>query len=168
MKHLILLRHAKAAAGAESADHARPLNHRGRAEAAWIAGRFASQPVPDLVLCSTSTRTRETLDLAGTGWRGAAPVRYDRVLYLAEAATLIGHIASAVEDAVDRLLLVGHNPGLHDLALHLAQRAPALAALRSHFPPGAQAAFAIDAEHWSDLETAPITLESFAVPPRDD
>jgi len=170
MKQLILLRHARAAAGSTAADHARPLDGRGRAGADWTAARFASQPPPDLVLCSTSVRTRQTLDLVSAVWDRQPTVHYENGLYLAEPQVLMQHIM-AIESRIGSVMLVGHNPGLHELALHLSRELaapPALAALRAHFPPAARAVFAIDTDRWSDLENAPITLENFTVPPAAD
>ena len=121
MRELILLRHAHAepaAAGQDDAD--RPLSATGRDEAvaagAWLREHGLA---PDRVLCSTAARTRQTL--AALGDIGAGEVYEDAAIYEASPGTL-ATLADANRDA-ERLLLVGHNPGLEQLAalLHSGQ-----------------------------------------------
>ena len=114
MRELILLRHAHAEPGAPGqADIDRPLSAHGLAEAEaagrWLAGKGL---LPDRVLCSSATRTRETL--AALGDIGAGEVYEDASIYDASPGTLAA-LADANRDA-ERLLLVGHNPGLEQLA----------------------------------------------------
>lgn len=114
MRELILLRHAHAdPAAAGQDDHARGLSATGRAEAQaagdWLRAHGLQ---PDRVLCSTATRTRETL--AALGDIGAGEVYEDAAIYGGSAGTL-ATLADANRDA-ERLLLVGHNPGLEQLA----------------------------------------------------
>ena len=115
MRELILLRHAHAEpASAGQADLDRPLSPEGLAEAE-AAGRWLAEHklVPDCVLCSPSRRTRETLEavLATVGY---VDQRLDERIYDATPGTL----AEVVDEhrQTDRLLLVGHNPGLEHLA----------------------------------------------------
>jgi phosphohistidine phosphatase SixA len=115
MRELILLRHAHAEpASAGQADLDRPLSPEGLAEAE-AAGRWLAEHklVPDCVLCSPSRRTRETLEavLAAVGY---VDQRLDERIYDATPGTL----AEVVDEhrQTDRLLLVGHNPGLEHLA----------------------------------------------------
>lgn len=122
MRELILLRHAHAEpAAADQADLDRPLSPQGLAEAE-AAGRWLLEngPVPDRVLCSPARRTRETLEavLAITGY---AEQRLEPDIYEATAGTLFG-VLQAHADA-ERLLLVGHNPGMERLValLHSGQ-----------------------------------------------
>jgi phosphohistidine phosphatase len=168
MKHLTLLRHAKAAAGSAEADHARPLNDRGRV----TAERLASRPhaAPDLVLCSTATRARETFEAITGAWAEPVSVLYERGLYMAEADALARRI-SRLDDKLRNVWLIGHNPGLHELACLLGERASnraAFAGLGAGFPTAAQAIFAIDTKHWAGIGTAPVRIAAFIVPPRDD
>jgi phosphohistidine phosphatase SixA len=114
MRELILLRHAHAEpASAGQADLDRPLSPVGLAEAEaagrWLAGQGL---LPDRVLCSPARRTRETLEavLAVTGY---AEQRLEDAIYEATPGTLIGLLQEQSE--VERLLLVGHNPGLERL-----------------------------------------------------
>lgn len=115
MRELILLRHAHAEpAAAGQADLDRPLSADGLAEAA-AAGRWIAEQglIPDRVLCSPARRARETLEavLETTGY---VEQRLDEGIYEATAGTL-AELADAHRDT-ERLLLVGHNPGLERLA----------------------------------------------------
>jgi phosphohistidine phosphatase len=141
MHRLHLLRHAKSDRDASVEDHERPLNRRGR-EAARRVG--ASLPGAlgglDLVLCSTSLRTRETAELMLAHFAPPPPVRFEDVLYLAGRAALLRRL-SQLDESVGAIMVIGHNPGLHDLALALAApgspRYKALAA--GKFPTTARA-----------------------------
>ena len=115
MRQLILLRHAHAeSASTGQADLDRPLSPEGLAEAE-SAGRWLREKglVPDRVLCSPSRRTRETLEavLAAVGY---VDQRLEPSIYEATPGTLAS-LADAHND-VERLLMVGHNPGFEQLA----------------------------------------------------
>lgn len=147
---LVLLRHGKSAYPVGVPDHDRPLADRGRRQAAFagehigaVADRF------DLVLCSTSTRTRQTLDATGLT---AAAVEYRAEIYAAESDEILDLI-HAVPDDVGSLLIVGHSPGVPDLADELAGpgSAPAArAALEKKFPTSAFAVVTVSGP-WSAL-----------------
>jgi len=124
MHRLLLLRHAKAAAPAPGQDdHARNLNPRGQA-ASQAMGRYMAlnDLKPDLVLCSDARRTRETWDgiSAANDWQDIE-TRYFKALYLAESSR-IAQIIGREAGAAQTLLLVGHNPGMEELAGILADR----------------------------------------------
>jgi phosphohistidine phosphatase len=169
MKSLTLLRHAKAVESTVSRnDHDRPLRERGIRNAVWV-GRGTAARIPDLVLCSTSLRTRETFAALTEGWGSIPPVRYEKPLYLAGAETLCRQIEQ-LDSSIGSVWLIGHNPGLHDLARQLAEGAGGrngFPNLSAHFPTAARAVFAIDAADWHDLRQAPITLEDFVIPPAE-
>ena len=122
MRELILLRHAHAEPSLpDQADMDRPLSAEGIAEAEAAGRWLASQKlVPDCVLCSPSRRTRETLE-AVLGVVGYVEQRVEGSLYEASPGALIALADGHVE--VERLMLVGHNPGLEQLAalLHSGQ-----------------------------------------------
>ena len=148
MQRLILLRHGKAESVAESGgDFERGLTERGRRDAALI-GRVLAEAgmAPDLALVSAARRARET-------WEEAAPTfpharcENSRLLYLASAEQLAQMVATATEP-VNSLIIVGHNPGLHDYALALYGRqsppGPADNPMIGAFPTAAAAVFRID------------------------
>lgn len=142
MRELILLRHAHAEPlSAGQADLDRPLSHEGLAEAE-AAGRWLAEHglVPDCVLCSPARRTRETLE-AVLGVIGYVEQRLEDTMYDATSGTLAA-LADTHRDA-ERLLLVGHNPGLEQLAalMHSGQSGD-----YRGMPPGAIAVLTLPAE----------------------
>jgi phosphohistidine phosphatase len=151
MKRLWLLRHAKASVGGDGlADRDRPLNEKGRDGAARIGRHLArSRARPELVLCSPSLRTRETLELVEKELGKSLSTEFDDELYLASERSLQARIQSVADD-VDSVMLVGHNPGVAELALRLAVRGDrdALADLRRKVPTGALAEFSVHSERW--------------------
>jgi phosphohistidine phosphatase len=114
---LYLLRHAKSSwADPSLADRDRPLSPRGRRNAAVLASRLARAPIaPELVLCSPALRTRETLAVIGEALPRAAEIRFEERLYGAGADELVALLAE-LPGTVGAVLLIGHNPGLEDLA----------------------------------------------------
>lgn len=125
MRQLLLLRHAKSSWDDPGlSDHARPLNARGRRAAAAVAGAMRDLGLqPDLVLVSSARRTLQTLD-ALRPFEDNALVEPMDALYLASASQLLDAVRKTPE-TVRSLLLIGHNPGLHELALTLIGEAPA-------------------------------------------
>ncbi len=121
-KILIILRHGQAKnAGISEHDHNRSLTLRGREEAMGAGEALADRDfVPDLVLCSTATRTRETLEEIQNSFPEELPVTYSQKIYNATEVDLLANIAVVPED-VRTLMVVGHNPGLYQLALVLAK-----------------------------------------------
>jgi phosphohistidine phosphatase len=152
MHRLHLLRHAKSDRDEAVEDHERPLSRRGR-EAARRVGESLPSVLGalDLVLCSTSMRTRETARLVLAGFATPPPIRFEDVLYLAGRAALIRRL-SQLDESAGAVMVIGHNPALHELALALASPdSPRYRALAGgKFPTTARASFAIDAR-WVDL-----------------
>jgi phosphohistidine phosphatase len=145
MQRLIILRHGDAEkARAGMGDFERGLTDEGRAEAAR-AGRLLAEAgvTPDLALVSDARRARETWEAAAAAFPEAW-VRYDHDLYNAQVSTLARAADAGLAEA-DTVVLVGHNPGLHGLALDLARHEGASRALAAGFPTGAAAVFAIEA-----------------------
>jgi phosphohistidine phosphatase len=167
MKTLHLLRHAKSSRTDDSLDdHARPLASRGRRNAKTM-GRFLSgQEIElDRVRCSTARRAVQT-------WRRLAPAMppaieeiLDEALYLANRDELL-ELVRRESDAVASLLLVGHNPGLAELALALCSDDPEpdLQRIAAKFPTGAYAAIALDCDAWRDVRPGCGRLLAFQVP----
>jgi phosphohistidine phosphatase len=166
MKQLFLLRHAKSSRKDSSLpDHDRPLAGRGRrASKAMAAYLRAHRIEPALVLCSSATRARQTLDGVAPGLGDAPGVKVETELYEASAAGLLGRL-QRIPDAVPSAMLIGHNPAMERLALDLATGGPALAELASKYPTGALATLEFQGR-WSDLDADRAQLVGF-VKPRD-
>ena len=168
MIQLALLRHAKSSWDhPQLDDFDRPLNERGRRAAPVMGHMLASLKfLPDVVLCSSAKRTRETLDAIAPDIASSKPdVQFDDQLYLATPDTMLACLSRAGSDA-KRILLIGHNPGLHALAVALAESGdPAqLARLRDHFPTAALAVISFDAASFTNISTSGGYLEAFITP----
>ena len=166
MHKLLLLRHAKSSwDDATLSDHARPLNRRGQMAAASVRGVLGSMGLtPELALVSSSRRTLQTLEALGP-WDRSPVVKPMDALYLANADEILEVIAG-VDAAVGCVLVVGHNPGLHEAAIRLAGTGQhmdgELAQLQASFPTGALAVFGCP--DWAGLPQRGATLERFVVP----
>ncbi|HYX76555.1 MAG TPA: histidine phosphatase family protein [Gaiellaceae bacterium] len=163
MYALYLLRHAKSSwADPGLADRERPLAPRGRRDAKRIAKHLRQLGVaPELVLCSPAVRTRETLELVRPAL-AASTVALEEDLYGASSDRLLARLRR-VPGAVASVMLVGHNPGLHQLALSLASAGNELGRLEAKFPTAALATLQIP-KPWSRLEPGDATLSAFVVP----
>lgn len=165
MNMLHLLRHAKSSTEEGREDHERPLSRRGR-EAAGRIGKHLSATAGsfDLVLCSSARRTRETLDLVLTEFPTRPRCLIEGGLYLAGGDRLIARLRRL--DRLDaNVLLVGHNPGLHELALALADKNSRYfdELASGKFPTAAYATFDV-ATDWSDLGRSRHRLIGYVTP----
>jgi phosphohistidine phosphatase len=174
MRQLLLLRHAKSSWDEGSlSDHARPLNTRGRRAADAMAEQMRSLGLaPDVVLVSSARRTLQTLE-ALQPLEDSPMVEVLDALYLAPWETLRDALRQ-VPDTARSVLLIAHNPGLHDLALALGGLSPAtppasplgssMAERLAHdYPTGALAEFAV-AARWSELDGGGARLVRFLCP----
>jgi phosphohistidine phosphatase len=160
LKTLYILRHAKAVPEDRDSDAERPLAKRGRKAAAAMGDYLGGlKPRHKLVLCSAALRTRETLDQLMPSLTPAPAVLYEDRLYLASAVRLIERLRDLPESA-DSVLLIGHNPGLHQLALTLASDGDRLA---EGFPTAALAALRIGGA-WSALRPHQARLLDYQTP----
>lgn len=162
MHTLILLRHAKSDYPTGVADHDRPLAPRGLRESA-LAGHWlrAHAPGIDAVLCSTATRTRQTLARTEI----AAPVQYVDRLYDATPGMILAAITE-VPDDVGTLLVIGHEPGMSSLALGLAgdgSSEDVVEAVGRKFPTSAIAVLRTE-KPWRELELGGAQLVELHVP----
>jgi len=164
---LTLFRHAKSAwADAGLDDFDRPLNKRGQAAAVTMAHAMtAAEILPSLILCSAAQRARETLAHALPIFRGDCRVEIEHGLYLASADTLLDRLHTIQSTETD-ILLIGHNPGLQELALFLAKRAEtdAYRNLAAKFPTAALAEIEFRASHWTGLKRNAGRLHRFLTP----
>ena len=166
---MLLLRHAKSTWDDPStADHARPLNARGRLSAELM--RHAMQDlglVPDLVLVSSARRTVQTMQLLEP-WEDSPLVEVIDALYLASREQLLA-VLQAVPETTRSVLLIGHNPGLHELAVHLVgddameQANPHTRRLAEGYPTGTLCEFNIPGS-WSGLSEGAGRLQRFLAP----
>jgi phosphohistidine phosphatase len=169
MRQLLLLRHAKSTWDDTSMpDRDRPLNSRGRRSATVMRQAMRDLGLaPDVVLVSTARRTMETLE-ALEPWDDTPLIEPMDSLYLANPIQLTAAL-HGVAETVRSVLLIGHNPGLHDLALTLAgphamvSAGEAERALAAGFPTAALAEFVI-AGSWWDLREGGGKLVRFLTP----
>ena len=164
-KVLLLLRHAKSDWDTGEVDHERPLNRRGRADAAAVGQVLAGHGmVPDLVACSTATRTRETWDRAVGAGAQAGEVRYLDDIYSADVATLVG-VVQELPEAAETVLLIGHNPGVSELVRSLAVRTdtPAWVGIDQGYPTAGLAVLTLPGP-WHAAGTGAADLVTFEVP----
>ena len=162
-RRLILLRHAKSDWPQDVADHERPLAKRGRRDAP-VVGRWlgTSGYVPDAVVCSTAVRTRETWDLASAELPpGSSPeVRYEPRVYGASVLGLL-MLVREFELAWRTVIIVGHNPGLAELTVGLAN--PDTDEVPHAFPTAAVAVLGLPGE-WAEAAPGEGRLLAFTVP----
>ncbi|MER7838020.1 histidine phosphatase family protein [Streptomyces sp. NPDC096040] len=166
LRRLVVLRHAKSAWPEGVPDHLRPLAARGRRDAP-AAGRALAESdcLPDLAVCSTAVRARQTWDLASGQWGTPPPVRHDRRVYAADVPDLL-KVVREVPAEVETLLLVGHNPGLEELVLELAGDGldDTLEQVRKKFPTSAIAVLAWHGAGWAALGPGTALLTEVRVP----
>ena len=162
MKRIYILRHAKAVAK-DAEDFDRVLAPRGHAQmkviSTWLAERSER---PELALVSPAARARETWGLAGLP---DVPVVFDARIYEASPKTLLDVIRGA-EETARTLVLVGHNPGLEDLAHKLVGSGPAglRARIETKFPTAAIVAVDLEVESWGAVTFGAGRLTDFVTP----
>ena len=166
MYRLMLFRHAKSDRPEGVDDHERPLAKRGR-KACPLMGRYMADEglVPDLAVVSTARRARETWELARPAF-GRDIVQQDEPrLYHTPAGTLLDVIRQT-EPGIGTLLLVGHNPGMHDLALKLIGKASRsdLSQLRLRYPTAGLLVIDFKIANWSEASEGSGRLERFETP----
>ena len=166
MSRVYLLRHAHAAAaGAGQGDFDRPLDERGRSEASQVGVGLAESGVQvDAVLCSSARRTVETWQGLCASWSPGVEAELLRGLYLASADELLASLIP-LDRALDSVLLVAHNPGIHELAVALAGEGDrdTYQRMRSAYPPGALSELQFDGA-WAELRAGVATLRRFDTP----
>src|ERR1700687_2868749 len=172
MRRLMLLRHAKTENDAPSGrDVDRRLDQRGRRDAAEIGGWIGRHPAffPDFLLVSHAIRAHQTWEIAWEAMKGLAPqpqVELMPELYGADPSQLLQIIRTASETDPQRLMLVGHNPGMHELALALAGSGDAAGrkALADNLPTSGLAVFDFAVGDWDDVAFRRGRLVQFVSP----
>jgi phosphohistidine phosphatase len=164
-KTLHLLRHAKSSwkeLGLD--DHERPLSKRGHAAASAMAKHMGRAAIaPDIVLCSTAVRAKETLEPIAKKLK-PAKVTFESGIYEVAERELWKYVCALPEQA-GTVLMIGHNPDLHNFALALADAdsVDRLPPPHGKFPSGALATFSFDGQ-WKDLRPRGAHLASFVRP----
>jgi phosphohistidine phosphatase len=162
---LVIVRHAKSSWDFDVDDHERPLSGRGRRDAEALGQLLSQRSLgPDLVLCSTATRTRQTWEYAKAGGATAGEVQYLRGIYHAWVPELLAMIRE-VPDQIHTLLVLGHAPGIPDLVEHICVRtdSPDWTQMDSKFPTSALAIVNVPGP-WSELGKDRAELGGFLVP----
>lgn len=159
-RRLVLLRHAKSDWPEDVADHDRPLAARGRRDAP-LAGRWLARHghVPEAVICSTARRARQTWDLAAAALAAPPPVRHEPRVYEATVLALL-MLVREIPDERSVVAIVGHNPGVAELAVGLAAPPPHPPA---SFPTAAIAVLGLPGR-WADAGPGQARLLAFATP----
>lgn len=165
-RHLVLVRHAKSAWDDPSlADHDRPLAGRGIKALPRIRDHLAlAAHAPELVLCSTSRRTMDTLAGIEAAWSDEARIETERAFYDANADALLGRLRRVGSD-IGCAMVIGHNPALQELAISLvgAGDPERLARLAAKLPTGATATLSFEGA-WGDLGAGTARLDDFFTP----
>ncbi len=154
MKTLYLMRHAKSDWSANgTSDHGRTLSPRGQEAAARIVLYCRQENIaPQHILCSSSARTHQTLDLINGKAFPKVEESLSDDLYLAEVRQLVAIIKQQA-DSYDSVMIIGHNPGLHELALQMAgnKKSFDVQNLQGSLPSGSLLALSFDIASWSDF-----------------
>ena len=167
MRTLIFLRHAKsswALPGVDDFD--RPLNDRGNNAAPKMANWLTSEGIkPDVIVCSSAKRTRETLAHIEPMFSQEVATILEPNLYLASSNTLF-ECAAKLDDAYETAMLLAHNPGLHDAALSALTAASRRESgeMRSRFPTCACAIISLPINSWSEINTDIGELDAYVTP----
>jgi len=167
MLTLTLFRHAKSSwdlSGVDDRD--RPLNARGIAAAPLMGAFLRKQGLkPDLILCSSAVRTRQTLELASGGWDPEPRTKFEGALYLAEPFSMLERLRKT-PGTVKHVMLVGHNPGLQILALELVGEGDPelITALSQKLPTAGIVVLTFEGKSWKDVGPRKGRLVHFATP----
>jgi phosphohistidine phosphatase len=167
VKTLTLLRHAKSGWDDRiPRDFDRPLNAKGR-RAAQAMGRHLKTEglIFDRIVASPAVRVVETLAEVGTGYDAEIEPMWDKRIYLASVTTLLDIVHETASDA-ERLLIVGHNPGLEDMVMLLVADGAAdlRAAMEQKYPTATLAELSFDADDWAGVAPGTATLTRFTRP----
>ncbi|MGZ4723719.1 MAG: SixA phosphatase family protein [Ilumatobacteraceae bacterium] len=164
LKHIVVIRHAKSSWDDPSmVDHDRPLSKRGRDALSRLGDHIEGLKLrPDLVMCSSSRRTRETLDGIRTSLGRKVRVEFDSALYGASVEQLVTKLRG-LDDQIMNVFLIGHNPAVTDLVDLLAVAPATGGTAIDAFPTAAVAVLSV-AVPWSELQPACAALESFWAP----
>ena len=166
MRRLILLRHAKSSwADPGQRDFDRPLNPRGQRAAAAVGAWLAGQGLaPDAALVSPAARTRETWARLGPAF-AAVPATFPHGLYHAEAPALLTLLQSTPAGGAETVLILGHQPGIGELAFRLLPEPPDDPEYL-RYPTAGTAVIDFDVDDWTEAHWGEGRLFAFTTPRR--
>lgn len=160
MKTLLIMRHAKTQPDAPHGDHARELTDRGHRDAPVIGRSILSTVgTPDAIVTSDARRALQTAELVAASCDFVAPLTVDPSIYGADADGL-ARIVQQLPDSADCVVLVGHNPGMHELIDLLADASLPM----GNFPTAGLAHLEHDSDHWQDVTPGSCRLRGFTSP----
>ncbi|MGK2878967.1 MAG: SixA phosphatase family protein [Solirubrobacterales bacterium] len=164
MRHLYLLRHAKSSWElAGQLDYERGLTERGWNDCELIAELILDRGIePDFIYCSGARRARETLMAVARALPRDAKTEFEDAIYRASRKDLLD-VLRGVPKKRKAVLLVGHNPSIHDLSVEIARESEGLTRVAAKFPTAALAEFEFDGD-WSELATDTVDLANFTTP----
>ena len=166
MRRLFLIRHAKTEPSVGRDDYERRLTGRGRDDAKRVAKALAARRMlPDVLIHSGAARAKETAEIFAAAWQGKVELQEDAGLYDASVTTLLAR-TRALADEHKRVGLVGHNPGLGELATALigSGAEPEMRRLAAKYPTGAVAVLDFSIERWDDVERNAALLALYLTP----
>ncbi len=167
LKQILLLRHAKSSwADPIAGDFSRPLSERGQCASVAMGRQLTRLDiVPQVILCSSAKRTRETYEGLGSAVEGV-PVEFTDAIYEASVDRLLNVLRGA-DDSLNRIMMIGHNPGIATLAKLLCDghgNEKALARIAEKYPTGALAVLETDSPSWDELGQGSCSLKAFMRP----
>jgi phosphohistidine phosphatase len=173
MRHVWVLRHAKAVAHSEGDDdRSRPITARGRRQGAALEHHLAEvlasgAPTPGAVLCSSAVRARQTAEAVLPALAGDVELSFEGELYGADPDDIVTRLRM-VPHSMHCVMVVGHNPTLHELVMALLDPDDhdGCARVEDGFPTAALALVALPADRWTDVTPGSGRLLELFVPPR--
>lgn len=165
MRRLFLVRHAKAEPSSVGRDdYARQLTDRGRADARRVAKALAARHIlPELLVHSGAARAKQTAEIFAATWQDKVELEEDARLYDASVATLLDR-SRELGQAHKRVGLVGHNPGLGELAAELTGSGADLHRFAQKYPTGAVAVLDFSVQRWKEVEPNSALLALYLTP----
>lgn len=164
-KKLFLLRHAQAASTSSGDDKVRALTPAGKDDAKALGREMQKQEyIPDLVLCSSALRTKQTLENVNHTL-GIENMRYEDILYNGTPGDYL-YMLQQTDNTYDTVLMVAHNPCIYELAILLCAKGSdsVMQRLSEGYPPASLSVVECDCTDWKDIQPAENTLSSLINP----
>ncbi|MBL0320181.1 MAG: histidine phosphatase family protein [Alphaproteobacteria bacterium] len=166
MRHIYVLRHAQKDNRSKESDRDVPLTAHGKEQAKNLGVFLKTQTIqPTVILCSDALRTRETAEHLLQGWEREQDVIFSHELYYTTAGGILTTVQK-LDDHVQSVLLVGHNPGIHQFVMLMSdfKDVATLQKLKIEFPPGAFVGMALAIDNWGDAAPGQGLIEHCVYP----